>query len=1292
MLCGVSVAGVRARALRMPSLQVKMVRLTIRLLGPLEIALSGKSVTGFDSEKVRALLAYLAAEAGRPHRREVLAEMLWPGRAEGAARANLRHALAQLRQAIGDHAASPPYLLPSRHAIQFNDASDAWIDVAAFSALLPIRRVAGLPTEPQAVLQLEEAVRLWRGPFLEDLSLADSAAFEEWRVLRREHLQRLMLDALWRLVESYEGRGEHERALAYARRELELEPWDEAGQRQVMRLLALTGRHAEALAQYGAFRRVLADEFGVEPPAETTRLYEQIRRGALEPSAGTPVALGESVPALQVPSFLEKDACEAERPVFVARERELAFLHAHLAEVLAGHGRVVFVTGGPGQGKTALLTAFARQAMEAHPDLLAAAGKCSAYAGTGDPYLPFREVMAMLTGDVEAAWLSGAITIQQARRLWSSLPQVIQALLQHGPHTVGTLVPAPSLLARAALWRSIEAAAPSGVSWLQQLSEQVERRTMGPLGPEASHLFQQVTHVLWDLARVHPLVLILDDLQWADTASIGLLFHLGRRLEGARILIAGAYRAEEVALGRGGGRHPLEAVLSELKRTYGDVWLDLAAVNEREQRHFVDSLLGTEPNCLGTAFRNKLATRTGGHPLFAVELLRAMQGRGDLIRDGTGRWVEGAALNWSTLPARVEGVIEERIGRLEPELRQLLSVASVEGEEFTLQVVAHAQGLPEREVRHALSHELQGRHRLVREQGVVPAGSGRLSRYRFSHALFQQYLYRELGEGERTAAHGQIAAALESLYAGDTAPVAGQLAHHYANAGDDRRALTYYALAGDVALASYGNPEAEAHYRRALGLGPGEAQRAKLLSGLGQALYRQTRLQEAIQSWQEGLGLYRELGDTGGMAQLYAHLVRATNQAAGAPAGLRLCQEGLAALSGAPESAGLADLLRETAVAYVGNKMMDQALPICQQALEMAGRLGAVGVQAAALASLGHCGLPPEESREALLKAVALAEEAGLLEVAARAQNSLGVDYAYILADPRTAREYSRRSAELYGRAGAIANQVYVLANVSQDSQYLGEFEEAEATHSLIHQLLGQLEEPGSATENAFYAEIWLLLHRGEWAEAARLALARRSAARQRQSTFLGVDGYLLGWAALESCELGGDVPAADLDEAEAALGEAIGIVDHLPYYLYRVEARTVLGAIYVCQGRLQDACRMLEDTRQVARLQPTGWDEQSLLWLEARLARAKECWPEALSAFEALVGVYQRLGWRWRWARALLAWADVCLARGEPGDRQRAAELLRESQGMFEAMGISRLADLAARRLESLANGRLRS
>lgn len=139
-----------------------------------------------------------------------------------------------------------------------------------------------------------------------------------------------------------------------------------------------------------------------------------------------------------------------------------------------------------------------------------------------------------------------------------------------------------------------------------------------------------------------------------------------------------------------------------------------------------------------------------------------------------------------------------------------------------------------------------------------------------------------------------------------------------------------------------------------------------------------------------------------------------------------------------------------------------------------------------ALACQGFCGLPPEKSRDTLAKAVELAEEAGLLEVAAWARNSLGVHHIYMLADARAARDHCRRSAELYRQVGRTVDEIYVLASVSMDSQFLGEFEEAEAALSLMRQLLSQLGEPGRGAENACFCEIWFLGHRGEWLEAGR--------------------------------------------------------------------------------------------------------------------------------------------------------------------------------------------------------------
>jgi DNA-binding SARP family transcriptional activator len=257
-----------------------MARLSLSLLRPFQATLDGEPVTDFESNKVRALLAYLATEADRPHRRERLAGLLWPEWPDRAARNNLRYALSNLRQAIGDRQAKPPFLHTSRETIQFNSASDVWVDVTAFTRLLE--------GETQTVPELEEAVALYGGEFLEGFSLGDSAAFEEWTLFKREQIGRRVLSALRRLAATYEEQGEYERALPYAWRQVELEPWREEAHRQLMRLLAFNGQRGAALAQYEACRRALAKELEVEPATETTRLYEQIRDGDIVPPPPRP--------------------------------------------------------------------------------------------------------------------------------------------------------------------------------------------------------------------------------------------------------------------------------------------------------------------------------------------------------------------------------------------------------------------------------------------------------------------------------------------------------------------------------------------------------------------------------------------------------------------------------------------------------------------------------------------------------------------------------------------------------------------------------------------------------------------------------------------------------------------------------------------------------------------------------------------------------------------------------------------------------------------------------------------
>jgi WD40 repeat protein/DNA-binding SARP family transcriptional activator len=326
-----------------------MARLSVRLLGPLKVIQDGESVTGFESDKARALLAYLAVETAHPHRREKLAGLLWPDWPEQAARANLRRTLANLRQVIGDRQATPPFLLISRQMIQFNSASDAWIDVMAFTNLLEAKGAS-----QQVIHRLEEAVELYRGSFLEGFSIGDSPAFEEWTLLNREQLHRLMMEALHRLADGYERRGEYERALQHTWRQVDLDPWREKAHRQLMRLLALNGQRGVALTQYETCRRLLAEELGVEPAEETTRLYEQIRDGKLQvplPSPARPPAPAAGPPPYKGLQYFD----QADADLFFGRELLTAKLVAHLAPMRGD--RFLAVVGASGSGKSSIARA-----------------------------------------------------------------------------------------------------------------------------------------------------------------------------------------------------------------------------------------------------------------------------------------------------------------------------------------------------------------------------------------------------------------------------------------------------------------------------------------------------------------------------------------------------------------------------------------------------------------------------------------------------------------------------------------------------------------------------------------------------------------------------------------------------------------------------------------------------------------------------------------------------------------------------------------------------------------------
>lgn len=256
--------------------------LRISLLGPFQVWVNDHRAQGFLSDKVRALLAYLAMEQTRPFRREALAGLLWPEQPEQKARANLRRALANLRQVIDDQ--NGRYLRITRQTLQFNSDADAQIDVLCFCQQLA--------TSHPTIAQREEAISYVNGRFLEGFFIHDSIAFEEWVLLNREQLQQQILDCLNQLTRHYEQQHQYDQALHFAWQQVQLEPWHESGQRQLLRLLTYSGQRVTAVAHFEHFQEELATELGIIPEPETIALITQIRDGSFVVDDGkhTPIS------------------------------------------------------------------------------------------------------------------------------------------------------------------------------------------------------------------------------------------------------------------------------------------------------------------------------------------------------------------------------------------------------------------------------------------------------------------------------------------------------------------------------------------------------------------------------------------------------------------------------------------------------------------------------------------------------------------------------------------------------------------------------------------------------------------------------------------------------------------------------------------------------------------------------------------------------------------------------------------------------------------------------------------
>jgi predicted ATPase/DNA-binding winged helix-turn-helix (wHTH) protein len=450
----------------------------------------------------------------------------------------------------------------------------------------------------------------------------------------------------------------------------------------------------------------------------------------------------------------------------VGREAELASLHARLVTALSGQRQLVFVTGEPGIGKTALVEMFLAEVGEANA-LRIGRGQCVEQYGAGEAYLPVLEALGRL-GRAPGG------------------EQLVQILTQHAPTWLEQL---PGLLS-------------------DQDVEAVQRRAQGAT---RGRMLRELVEALDALTLDAPLVLLLEDLHWSDSATIDLLGMLARRREASRLLVLGTYRPADVAAATA---HPLNWVKHELQ-LHGHCdeiplrFLSAAAVGQYLSRRFPGHGLPSEVALV-------LHRNTEGNPLFLVNTIDDLIDQGQL-REVDGRWrLSGPAEDIaSRAPETLWQLVEKQVERLTADEQAVLMAASVAGAEFSAAVAVAAGIDPQHgELR---CEALARRGQFLRRVGIAEWPDGTAAgRYAFIHALYQQVLYGRVSIGERVRLHLQTAERLERGYGERAGEIAGELAVHFEHGRDLERAARYRRQAGEHALRQHAYREAADHATRAL--------------------------------------------------------------------------------------------------------------------------------------------------------------------------------------------------------------------------------------------------------------------------------------------------------------------------------------------------------------------------------------------------------------------------------------------------------------------------------------------
>lgn len=769
-------------------------------------------------------------------------------------------------------------------------------------------------------------------------------------------------------------------------------------------------------------------------------------------------------------------------------------------------------------------------------------------------------------------------------------------------------------------------------------------------------LYGAAAGLLEGAGESEPLVLILDDLHWADGPTLSLLRHVVAAGASMRVLVVGTYRDSDLS-----HDHPLAALLADLHREQGVERIKLAGLETADVLALMEAVAGHELDEDGRALAGEIARETAGNPFFAGELLRHLAESGATVQEDGGRWRLVGSVAELGLPQSVREVVGRRVERLGPDARIALSAAAVIGRDFDLGLLVEVVEFDEARLLDLLEQAVAAS--LLQESGE------RAGRFTFTHALVEHTLYEDLGRTRRTRLHQQVAEALEEQCGEEPGERLGELAAHWAAAvvsTDTAKALHYARQAAKRALAQLAPDEAVRWYRQALELhaqaaGGDRSERCELLIGLGEA-QRQIGNPEFRQTLLDAAQLAQQLGDTD-----------------------RLCRAVLANTRGFSSSIGVVDNERVQALEAASQALPDSD-PRRAQILAL-------------LASELHWSGEPSRCRQLAAEAVETARAAG--DPAALAHTLADVTWAIWV--PDTLEERQRSIIELVDLAQRLDDPW--LSSLAAFRGFglgieAGDRSLTESSLRTLRALAASVPQPHIRRIWLQFESVWALIQGDlQASEQQAIQAFEVGMAAGEPDALILFGGQLtavrmlqgrLGELAEQAVQLAGEKDSLAAWRAAAALAlteggradearEMLLAEDFQSIPWDQAWSVTVAGWAVVC-SRLRIVDRAAELYELLAPFSgqlaaPPSTVSGTLAWALGTLATTLERYEQAEGHFAAAAEIEESLGAPLFLARTRAAWARALIARGRPEDLDRAAPMLDQADDVATRLGAEGIA-----------------